>query len=90
VLLAIQASGVSCEWEDFDRALFGRGYDRYDQRRRFVGSGFVPDGMFTENRETTPTFAGVLAFLTVDFHACTAPVLYRHPRFSGRLPEAML
>jgi hypothetical protein len=90
VLLAIQASRLSSELEDFDRALFGRGYDRYDERRRFVESGFAPDGIFTENRDTTPTFAGVLAFLTVGFHACTAPVLFRHPRFSGILPEAIL
>jgi hypothetical protein len=90
VLLAIQASGMSSGLEDFDRALFGHGYDRFDQRRRFGGSGFAPDGIFTENRETTPTFAGVLAFLTIGFHACTAPVLYRHPRFSGILPEAIV
>ncbi len=90
VLLAIQASGPSSGLEDFDRALFGRGYDRFDERRRFVESGFAPDGMFTENRDTTPTFADILAFLTVGFHACTAPVLYRHPRFSGVLPEAIL
>jgi hypothetical protein len=31
-----------------------------------------------------------VAFLTVGFNACTAPVLYRHSRFSGVLPEAIL
>jgi hypothetical protein len=90
VLLAIQASGISSEFEDFDRALFGRGYNLLDERRRLVETGFVPDGIFNEKRDKTPTFAGVLAFLTAGFNACTAPVLYRHPRFSGVLPEAIL
>jgi hypothetical protein len=54
------------------------------------GRSKVSGQPLTENRDTTPTFAGVLAFLTVGFHACTAQVLYRHPRFSGILPEAML
>jgi hypothetical protein len=90
VLLAIQASGISSEFEDFDMALFGRGYDRFDERRRLVETGFAPDGIFNEKRDKTPTFAGVLAFLTVGFNACSAPVLYRHPRFSGVLPEAIL
>jgi hypothetical protein len=90
VLLAIQASGISSEFEDFDIALFGRGYARYDERRRLVGTGFTPNGIFNEQRDKTPTFAGVLAFLMVGFNTCTAPVLYRHPRFSGVLPEALL
>ena len=90
VLLAIQASSISSEFEDFDTALFGRGYDRFDERRRLVGTGFAPDGIFNEKRDKPPTFAGVLAFLTVGFNACTVPVLYRHPRFSGVLPEAIL
>jgi hypothetical protein len=79
VLLAIQASSISNEFEDFDRALCGRGYDRFDERRRFVGTDFAPDGIFNEKRDKIPTFAGVLAFLSVGFNACTAPVLYRHP-----------
>lgn len=90
VLLAIQASSMSSEFEDFDVALFGRGYDRYDEQRRLVGTGFTPNGIFNEKRDKPPTFAGVLAFLTVGFNACTEPVLYRHPRFSGVLPKALL
>jgi hypothetical protein len=90
VLLAIQASSISSEFEDFDVVLFGRGYDRYDERRRLVGTGFIPSGMFNEKRDKPPTFAGVLAFLTIGFNACTAPVLYRHPRFSGVLPKSLL
>jgi hypothetical protein len=90
VLLAIQASGISSEFEDFDMALFGRGYNRFDERRQLVKTGFVPDGIFNEKRDETPTFAGILAFLTAGFNACTAPVLYHHPRFSGILPKAIL
>ncbi len=90
VFLAIQASGISSEFDDFDMALFGRGYARYDEQRRLTGTGFAADGIFNEQRDKTPTYAGVLAFLTVGFNACTAPVLYRHPRFSGVLPEALL
>ena len=89
-LLAIQASSISSEFEDFDMALFGHGYDRFDERRRLVGTGFTPGGIFNEKRDKPPTFAGVLVFLTVGFNACTVPVLYRHPRFSGVLPEAIL
>jgi hypothetical protein len=90
VLLAIQASGISSEFEDFDIALFGRGYDRYDEQRRLVGKGFAATGIFNEQKDKAPTFAGVLAFLTVGFNTCTAPLLYHHPRFSGVLPRALL
>jgi hypothetical protein len=90
VLLAIQASGISSGFEDFDIALFGRGYDRYDEEHRLVGTGFAATGIFNEQRDKAPTFAGVLAFLTVGFNTCPAPVLYHHPRFSGVLPVALL
>lgn len=90
VFLAIQASGISSEFDDFDMALFGRGYARYDEQHRLKETGFTTDGIFNEQRDKKPTYAGVLAFLTVGFNACTVPVLYRHPRFSGILPEALL
>lgn len=90
VLLAIHASGIGSGFDDFDMALFGRGYARHDKQRRLVETGFAPDGIFNERNAKTPTHAGVLAFLTVGFNACTSPVLYRHPRFSGILPEALL
>lgn len=90
VLLAIQASGVGSGFDDFDMALFGRGYARYDEQHRLIETGFETNGVFNERRDKAPTYAGVLAFLTVGFNACTAPVLYRHPRFSGILPEALL
>lgn len=90
VLLAIQASGIGSGFDDFDMALFGRGYVRYDEQRRLMETGFTTDGIFNERRVKPPTYAGVLAFLTVGFNSCTSPVLYLHPRFSGILPEALL
>ncbi len=37
-----------------------------------------------------PTWAAVLAFLNVGFLGGPDPVLYLHPRFGGRLPEALV
>lgn len=66
VVLAIQASGICSDFEDFDLALFGSDYDRYDEHRRFVETGFMPNGVFNDkNSDKAPTFAGVLAFLNV-------------------------
>lgn len=93
VLLAIHASGIGSELEDFDRALFGRTYERRDWQHRLIETGFDADGAFTYNllRKVTPsTYAGVLAFLEVGFLGVSDPVLYLHPRFSGVLPEALL
>ena len=90
VLLAIQASGICSEFKDFDISLFGSGYDRYDEHHRFVETGFMPSGLFSKRSDKAPTYAGVLAFLTVGFNTCSGPVLYRHPRFLGTLPEALL
>ena len=46
VLLAIQASGICSKFEDFDEALFGGECSRYDERHRFVGTEFLPNGIF--------------------------------------------
>lgn len=90
VLLAIQASGICSRFEDFDISLFGSGCDSYDEHLRLVETVFKPSGVFSKKSDKAPTFAGVLAFLTVGFNSCVGPVLYRHPRFSGMLPEALL
>jgi len=91
VLLAILASGSCSDLEDFDVALFGRSYERCDQPRQLVETGFKPDGIFNKRSDKNdPSFAGVLAFLKAGFNCCSEPVLYRHPRFSGILPEALL
>jgi hypothetical protein len=90
VLLAIQASGICSDFEDFDCALFGTGYDRYDENRTLVETGFMPNGMFNNKSDKAPTLAGVLAFLQVGFNTCVGPILYRHPRFSESLPDSIL
>lgn len=63
-------------FNDFDRALFGD--DGGDLHGEFIGKG---DG--------EPVFAGVLAFPEVGFTCPDEPVLYMHPRFSGRLPSEL-
>ncbi len=88
VLLAIDASGISSEFEDFDMALFGRTSERVDMNGKTVETGFDADGLFATRRENDPTYAGVIAFLEVGFQKCPNPVLYLHPRFSGSLPSA--
>lgn len=88
VLLAIDASGLSSELEDFDMALFGHTFERVDMNGQTVETGFDANGLFATRREGDPTYAGVLAFLEVGFQKCTDPVLYIHPRFSGGLPSA--
>ena len=50
----------------------------------------MPNGIFNNKSDKAPIFAGVLAFLTVGFNVCVGPVLYRHPRFLGTLPNALL
>ncbi len=59
-------------FSDFDLALFGD------------GSGIV--GEFIRKGESEPVFAGVLAFPEVGFTCPYEPILYMHPRFSGRFP----
>lgn len=89
VLLAIQAAGIGSHLRDFDSALFGHSYERYDVNGVSVESGYKPDGSFNQG-EGNPTLAGILAFLTVGFSDVSTPVLYRHPRFTGELPAELL
>lgn len=90
VLLAIQASGISSSFEDFDIALFGRTYESYNERGELVETGFMPSGEFNNKSDKAPTYAGVLAFLDIGWLGGPGPVLYRHPRFSSELPESIL
>ncbi len=90
VILAIHASGISSSLDDFDQALFGRTALMLNERRQVTGNAFRSDGEFAKNRDGAPTFAGVLAFCNVGFKADSDPVLYVHPRFAGKLPEALL
>lgn len=89
VLLAVDASGISSELEDFDKVLFGHTFEKVDQDGRTIEIGFDADGYFQRNRTERSSYAGLLAFLEVGFQKCPNPVLYLHPRFEGSLPQAM-
>lgn len=91
VILAIQ-TGLISELEDFDIALFGGSFESYDVNHRLIETGFLPCGDFAKNidRSDPPNYAGVLAFLGVNFAYCIPPVFYRNPRFAGVLPNAIL
>lgn len=90
VLLAIHASGFCSDLEDFDHALYGRSFEQLDRGHRVVATGFRADGEFSNKRNKPPTYAGVLAFLEMNFHCCSSPILYLHPRFQGVLPKSLM
>lgn len=90
VLLAIEASGISSDFKDFDKALFGHTYESYNIRLQLEERGFKPDGVFNTRSNKPPTYAGVLAFLNVGFWGGSAPLLFNHPRFTGNLPKSIL
>lgn len=90
VLLAIEASGISTDFEDFDKALFGHTYGSYNIRRQLEERKFKPDGAFNIRNNKPPTYAGALAFLYVGFLGGPAPLLFNHPRFMGNLPKSIL
>lgn len=90
VLLAIDASGISSDFEDFDQVLFGHTYESYNIRRQLEERGFKPDGAFNTRSSKPPTYAGVLAFLNVGLWGGPASILYNHPRFMGNLPKSIL
>lgn len=88
VLLAIEGSWLSSSLENFDLALYGHTCDVFNIRREREAPRFIADGLFTTISDKPPTYAGVLAFPEVGFRSVANPVLYRHPRFNGHLPDA--
>lgn len=88
-LVAIHATGISSSYEEFDQALFGRDVATVDSRGHLLSTEFKADGMFAEG-SGEPTWAAVLAFLGVGFMGGPDPILYLHPRFEGKLPDALL
>lgn len=88
-LLAIHATGMSSSYEAFDRALFGQTFTRIGLDGRVLDTGFDADGIFNKGTGT-PTWAAVLAFVNVGLRGGADPVLYLHPRFEGKLPDALL
>jgi len=89
-ILAVHATGISSDFEDFDLALFGREVAAIDtETGRIVGTNFSADGVFNGGGGD-PTWAAVLAFVNVYMGGGPDPVLYLHPRFRGELPETLM
>lgn len=89
VLLAIDAPFDGPDIESFDEALFGHMVVSIDPESLGVTAyRFRPDGALAKQR--TAECAGVLAFSRVHLFGAGDPILYRHPRFKGSLPDALL
>lgn len=88
VLLAVHASGIASDFEDFDRAIFGYTFAAVDWNGHVKYTGFTPSGVFNVG-EGVPTYAGVLAYLRIGFPGGSDPILYLHPRFEGTLPAQL-
>jgi hypothetical protein len=88
-LLAIHATGISSSYEAFDQALFGHTFTRIGLDGQVLDTDFDADGVFNKG-VGTPTWAGVLAFVRIGLRGGLDPVLYLHPRFAGKLPDALL
>ncbi len=89
VILAIHGSGLSCEWENFDQAIFGQTIEVFNFNTSFFEPVFCENGLFLQNRESPPNRAGVLAFIRVDVLAGGDPVFYRNPFYEESLPSAI-
>ena len=92
VLLAIHGSGYGVKFDDFDRALFGYKTIVENTKNNLQEAVIKPDGIFLESgkENKSPTFAGILAFKSVDLFRHPDPVIYHHPRFFGELPEEIM
>ncbi len=88
VILAIDG-GSNATLGDFDRALFGSFRTSVAPDSDVCIHQFCPSGDFAALREGEPTYAGVLAYEQVGFTCPAEPILYLHPRFTGRLPDEL-
>lgn len=87
-LVAVHTTGIASSYDEVDMALFGRDVATVGPDGRLLGTKFEADGVFAGGRGD-PTWAAALAFLNVGFLGGHDPILYLHPRFEGRLPEAL-
>jgi hypothetical protein len=89
VLLAIDAPFDGPDIESFDEGLFGHMVVSIDPESAEVTDySFRPDGALATQRAAE--CAGVLAFSRVRLFGAGDPILYRHPRYTGALPDALL
>jgi len=88
-LLAIDAPFDGPDIESFDEALYGHMVVSIDPERMGVTDySFKSDGALATQR--VAECAGVLAFSRVHLFGAGDPILYRHPRHTGPLPDALL
>lgn len=87
-LVAVHATGIASSYEEVDMALFGREVATAGSDGHLLGTRFEADGVFAGG-SGKPTWAAALVFLNVGFLGGPDPVMYLHPRFEGRLPEAL-
>ncbi len=90
VILALTPSSMGGGLDDFDRALFGRSFERHGLNREIIEYGFQADGVFAGNRPEPPTYAAALVYPTIGYRDVPDPVLYLNSRFSGDLPESLM
>jgi hypothetical protein len=88
VLVAI-AGGMGDSLVDFDINLFGRTFERRDERQQIVELGFMPSGIWGRLRGEGSVLAGVIAYCHWQWTVGDDPVLYVNPRYSGPFPSAL-
>jgi hypothetical protein len=87
-LVALNMFSTTSSREDLDQALFGVTVSERDVHGDEVRQYFQPDGIFAGG-SGDPTISGVLAFTEVGVLRCADPILWQHPRFGSRLPQAL-
>ncbi len=90
VILALTPSPMGGGLDDFDRALFGRTFERLGFNFETIEVGFDADGIFSQKRPEPPTYAAALVFPVIGFRNIPDPVLYLNSRFSGNLPARLM
>ena len=88
VLLAIDAPFGGPDVESYDEGLFGHWVVHIAEDQGVLGQGFKRDGALA--RQRAAEYAGILAFSRVYLFGAGDPILYRHPRYTGSLPGALL
>jgi hypothetical protein len=91
VILAINAGGIASEFNDFDKAIYGHSCEEWDDEITNIrNSYFKENGLFTKNKNSNPTYNGVLAFVRCGLLCKEPPVIYHHPYSKHKLPSSLL
>lgn len=87
-LVALNMFSTTSRRGDLDQALFGMTVSQGGRRGEEVGRYFQKNGLFAGG-QGSPTISGVLGFPEVGILRCADPILWRHPRFEGKFPQAL-